>query len=195
MSNKAPKLHKSSKPKQKAVKTTGTKGRSLAVVLGLCTLLGGLVAILTFVPRVSMSPGDPPDPTNPFSATFTVSSSTPIAIPLYHVSARLIVGQIEAEPLPFNPPKKFSYGHGGFTRPIWQDHTLRADERFTITPEGMFGMAGRGTPDASKLAGADLAVAVTFKPWLIPWERESVFRVQTVQHGNGSITWQSVPLE
>lgn len=188
---KARPAHNTDSKKRAKLKTTqGPKLGAVGWIALFATLLGGLVALITFVPRVSMSPNDPTDPNNPFSATFTVTNTTAVPIPIYHVGARLFVGQVLAEPLKFAPPTKFGLGSGGFTRPEWQDHTLRADERFTISPEGIFGLQA-----GAKLSGADIAVIVKYQPWFLPIERESVFRFVTQHHGNGSITWYSIPVD
>ena len=113
-------------------------------------IVGGLAALFTFLPRVSMNPSDQADPTNPFAESFTITNTG--YIPLHHVDARIVVGQVAAEPLPFNPPKTFTLGSGGIVRPEWLDHTVATDERFAVSTEGIFGMGGN-----AKLSGADVA--------------------------------------
>jgi hypothetical protein len=169
--------------------------RLLEWTLAICTLLGGLAATVTFLPRITITPSDPVDPDNLFSVSFTVTNASFIPITLNDADVRVVLGQILAEPLPFNPPKKFDVGPGGITRPEWSGHSLRMDERFTVTLQGMFGMAKEPPYVPAKLSGADLAIAVTYKPWLFPWQRETVFRFTTHRQSNGGLYWYSNPLE
>jgi hypothetical protein len=177
-------------PRQRNDSRPNGTGWPIKWILGSATLIGGIVAALTFIPRVSISPSDPADPSNPFSATFTVINSTPLPITIYHVDARIVIDGVVTEPLAFHPPKTFIVGPGGWSFPAWQNHTLRADEHFTISPEMLFGLAG-----GAKLSGADIAVAVRYQPWYMPWKREAVFRFVTQHHQNGTVTWYSVPLD
>jgi hypothetical protein len=188
MSNKAPKPHKKAKPPRAEGKRGKSGSRLLAWVLGISTLLGGLAAAVTFLPRVSVTPADAVDPNNPFSASFTITNAN--FVTLYNVGARIALGRVVAEPLPFDPPKHFEYGSGGFTRPEWNNHTLAMDERFTITPQGMFGMQ-----PGAKLSGADLAIVVRYRPWFVPIKREHAFRFITHRQSNGELYWYSRPLD
>lgn len=195
MSDKEPKPHKKSKPQKTVKETKKPRVRLLEWTLGICTLLGGLAAAITFLPRVTITSTDPVDPENPFSVSFTVTNASFIPVPLNDVSLRVFVGQILAEPLPFNPPKKFVWGSGGFTRTEWSGHRLQMDERFTITLQGMFGMGKTPPYIPAKLSGADIAMIVKYKPWFIPIEQESGFRFVTHRQSNGLIYWYSTPLD
>src|ERR1700687_4679277 len=189
------KVRRKPKPPQMAKQTKKPGVRLLEWVLGICTLLGGLAAVITFLPRVTITPSDPVDPGNPFSVSFTVTNASFIPIPLNNVSVRVSVGQILAEPLPFNPPRKFEWGSGGITRPEWSGHKLEMDERFTITLQGMFGMAKEPPYIPAKLSGADMAMIVKYKPWLVPFEREKPFRFVTHPQSKRVLYWYSTLLE
>jgi len=195
MSHTTAKARKKSKQRQMAKETKKPAMRLLEWTLGICTLLGGLAAAITFLPRVTITPADPVDPNNPFSVSFIVTNASFIPVTLNHVSVRVVLGQIIAEPLPFNPPKKFEVGSGGFTRPEWSEHSLRMDERFTVTLQGMFGMAKEPPYIPAKLSGADLAMAITYEPWFLPWHRETAFRFTTHRQSNNAVYWYSTPLE
>jgi hypothetical protein len=160
----------------------------VAWILGIATLVGGIAAAATFLPRISVIPSDPVDPNNPFSVSFTITNSNFVS--LRDVGARIALGQIMAEPLPFNPPKTLEYGSGGITRPEWNHHKLGMDERFTITTQGIFGML-----PGAKLSGADLAIVVSYKPWIIPLRREAAFRFITHRQSNGNLYWYSHPID
>src|ERR1700727_2238226 len=82
MSNRAPK----SKPKKPSAKARKTKKQKLLLpfLLGSATLMGGIAAVATFLPRPSISLVDPVDPSNPFSSRFTITNGG--FIPLTDVS-------------------------------------------------------------------------------------------------------------
>ncbi len=67
-----------------------------------------------------------------------------------------------------------------------EDHYLREDETFMITPNDIF------TSDDKAMEG-DLAVLVTYQPWIIPWQCNKVFRFFANKQSNGSTYWYSVP--
>jgi hypothetical protein len=64
-------------PKKQQKKATIEKRRisPLGFVLALATLLGGIVAVVTLLPRVTATVSDPVDPTNPFSAIVTIENA------------------------------------------------------------------------------------------------------------------------
>jgi hypothetical protein len=195
MSRKTQKSHKKYTQRQMEVKTNKLGARLLGWTLGVCTLLGGLAAAITFLPRVTIIPSDPVDPENPFSVSFTVTNASFIPIPLNDVSVRVFVGEISGESRPFNPPRKFNWDSGGFTRPDWEGHRLQMDERFTITLQGIFGLAKEPPYKPTKLNGGDIAMIARYKPWFIPMERESAFRFTTHRQSNGLLYCYSTPME
>jgi hypothetical protein len=195
MSRKRPSVHKRHNPPLKEAKTIKPSARLLEWILGICTLLGGLAAVITFLPRITITPNDPVDAHNAFSVSFTIMNASFVPIPLQHVSIRFFPGQIMTKPLPFNPPKKFIYGSGGFQRPEWADRILQGDERYTVTLDGMFAIGGNAPYVPAELSGADVAMIVRYKPWFIPFERERAFRFATHRQSNGAIYWYSTPLD
>ncbi len=77
------------------------------------------------------------------------------------------------------------------TAPEWNNHKLGMDERFTITPARIFRRADQNV----RLNGADIAIVVTYKPWMLPFTREKVFRFVTYRQTNGQLYWNSAPLK
>jgi hypothetical protein len=124
------------------------------IILALSTLLGGFVAVFALLPRISVTPSDPVDTVNPFSASFTISNTN--FIPLNDVNVSIGLGQIATLPRQFNPDFIPSF-KTLMTRPDWNNHILDIDERFTITATDMFHLE----PDA-RLTGADIAVVVSY---------------------------------
>jgi hypothetical protein len=155
-----------------------------AWVLGPATILGGIAAILVFLPRVTVSASDPPDPANPMSAAFTITNTN--FIPLRSVDAALGIGQIMT--LPAEPDPNFLPSfESRIDMPGWKGHDLDMDERFTMTPSDLFKLS----PGA--LGGADIAIVVSYKPWILPWRREKVFRFIAKRQTNGQFYWYSLP--
>jgi hypothetical protein len=163
---------KKTKPRKQVGEAKTARGKGTVVLLlewllGLATLIGGLAAILTFLPRVSVSQSDPVEPSNPFSASFTITNMN--FIPLRAVGASVAVAQLIGAPATMltNVVADFTTR---ITRPEWNNHKLAMDQRFTITPAPIFAPADPSV----RLGGADLAIVVT-KPWILPFARERSF--------------------
>jgi hypothetical protein len=190
MLNKGPKLAKQKKPTPKVGKTK--KLALMSWLLGVATLVGAPAAVLTFVPRPSVSVGDPVDPDNPFSSKFTVRNGN---IPLTEVSVEItprIVGT-----------NNTTVTGGSWTREEWTQHRLGMDETFDITPGDVFSIGSdvsgnmpalRFPPDVS-LQKAEISIIIEYYPWFIPLQRSKTFRYETHRQTNGKLYWYSVPLQ
>jgi hypothetical protein len=157
----------------------------IAWLLGIATLLGGATVVL---PRPTVMQTDPVDPSNPFSASFTITNTT--IIPLHHVNAYFALGGITTAPLKFMP---FPSPHlqeraARLNKPEWIDHTLGMDERFTITPGDIF-----SPPIGGSIDGAEFGIVVQYRPWILPWKREKTFVFVTHRQSNGQLYWYSIP--
>ena len=139
-----------------------------------------------------MTPGDPVESGDPFSASFTITSSN--VFPLRDVGAAVAVIEVAASPVPFNEENRPDILNidslSCFTEKDWNHHDLSADERYTITPYTTIAPANQFVV----LAGADIAIVVDYKPWFIPIKRREVFRFVTHRFANGSYRWYSYPL-
>jgi hypothetical protein len=193
MTHRQSKSHKKRRQQKKEGEDKTSHLRPLELTLGICTLLGGLVAAIAFLPRVAVIQTDPSDPSNPFSASFTITNTSYVPIPLHDVEVGVCPGAIVGGGIPFPASVKYFLDCGPITTPQWKNHTLGIDERFTITLEGIIGMQGRGTPQAATLGGADIFVIVSYKPWMIPWTREKGFRFRTRRHSNNTYSWDALP--
>jgi hypothetical protein len=155
-------------------------------LLAAATLIGGFAALVTFLPRVSVSRSEPVDPSNPFSASFTITNES--FIPLRDVGAAMGLGQIVTEPAGMSRFKPdFS---SRITSEDWNGHALQMDEKFTITPSTIFALA-----PGAQLSGADVVIAVTYRPWILPFKREKLSRFVTHRQTNGRLYWYSAPLQ
>jgi len=155
----------------------------LEIALAIATLVGGIAAALVFLPRISVVPSDPVDAANPFSASFTIANNN--FIPLRQVVASLGVGQIAGEPRELDPNFHPSF-ESRLTMPAWGNHALDMDERFTITLSDMFNWP--------HVNAADIAIVVSYKPWILPLRREKVFRFITKRQTNRRLYWYSLPV-
>lgn len=151
-------------------------------MVGIPSIAATVVTLLALLPRpVVSSPTGPTDPANSFSVSYDVSNAA--FVPLRDVSASLAVGQITGTGAKLTPQFIPSF-ESRFTNPEWQGHNLGMDERFTINLESMFRQVGY----------ADIAIVVSYKPWVLPFKREKIFRFVTFKHPNGEIYWRSWPL-
>jgi len=142
----------------------------IVAALGLAITV--LLAVITFIPRITVTPSDPADPSNPFSASFTITNTSFVPYPLEQCGVMLYPGDISTEPMPFNPPKVYDMDTviaRGFTKKEWMGHTLRMDEKFTITIEDILHLHHQPPYLPTKLSGADIAIVVGFRPWFFPW--------------------------
>ncbi len=157
------------------------------LVLAAATLLGGLAVV---VPRVAVSPPSAPvDPSNILSASFDIVNTG--FLPLKDVGISVYVLSLSApgtlRPLTIEGTQNSDGGQNflHFVNPTWQHHELGLDERLTINPESQI----RGS-----VTTADMALGVSYKPWLIPIRLEKRFRFVAMKDGVGSIYWRSWPL-
>ncbi len=152
-------------------------------LLAAATLFGGLVAGLALLPRPSVSPPSLPfDAKDPFSVSFDISTLSPV--PLDDVTAALCIGQLggrDAQPI---TGLIFTYT-SRLARAEWRHHKLGIDERFTISIADTFKNA----------AWADIAIAVSYRPWILPLRREKLFRFITHLESDGKRYWRSWPID
>lgn len=175
-----------SKRKQRIAQTK--KRKSLfAVILAIATILGTAITVLSLLPRVIVDSSVPVDPSNTFSASFTITSAS--LVPLEDINVYIGIGQVVIEPAQINPNFIPDFTSRLF-RPEWMHHRLSVDDRFTITIGDIFGL-GFGT----RLSGADIAIVVSYKPWILPLRREKVFRFVTKRQTDGRLYWYSRPLQ
>lgn len=183
MSKIKPKSTTSTKRQQKEPKT---KRRSilLPVVLGLCTVLGGVAAVVVFLPRPIVSaPSAPLDQNDIFSVSFDITNGG--YVPLADSRIFLGVGQIGTKGTRIDPSFIPTFKSRLAYAP-WQHHRLGMDEKFTIV-----------LTDAIKgqIEFADIAIIVSYKPWFFPIRREKAYRFVSVRQADGHSYWRSWPFE
>ncbi len=194
MSKKGRPAHTKNKPPIKAQEIVAPKSRIRARLvawgLGIATLVGS-TGILFLQPRPSVNPPGSPDLTNPFNASFTITNTN--IIPLRGVGVSIAIIQVLASPLPFNETKRPPLYYPGrlttITEEDWNNRSLEMDEKYTITPNVIAFSPG------ATLGGADVAIAVKYRPWCLPVERQRIFRFVTHNNGDGTFSWHSYPLK
>lgn len=163
------------------------KTRYLPSAIGfLFALLGAIATVLALLPKVTIDSSVPVDPTNPFSASFTIINSG--YIPLWSTDVSIGIGQVVFEPAQVDP-NLFPKFENRFTPPEWLNHRLSSDERFTVTIGDIFQM-GHGV----RLSGADIVISISYKPWILPFRSETVLRFITKKQSDGRLYWYSLPL-
>jgi hypothetical protein len=153
-------------------------------ILAVATLIGVPAALLTLLPRITVTPSDPVDPANSLSASFTIANNN--FIPLRHVTAYVSVGQIVSTGHDLDP----SFIPGFKNRLFldrWQNHYLGVDEKFTITPNDII--------HKDQASDADIAIAVEYHVWILPWSNEKTFRFRTERQSDGKVYWYSAPMD
>jgi hypothetical protein len=157
-------------------------GKTLTTI---CTLLGGFAALAVFWPRVVVSnPSIPLDQDDAFSVSLDITNTG--YIPLRDVTAIAGLGQICYGVVPFDRSfvPTFNSRIGRFH---WAHHELAIDGKFTITLEDL--IQGR----LSGVNAADIAIVVTYKPWVFPVKCEKIFRFVTYRE-KGRLYWRSWPI-
>jgi hypothetical protein len=173
------------KPKKKTT-INGVKlgNRALGVLLAGATLIGGLVAVVTLLPRVTSSISDPVDPNNPFSSSVTITNSG--YIPLASVEASIAVIVVKGDG---SVPTIDIYGLPHYKSRInnvqWRSHYLNVDDRFTIALNEITEWP------REHLGKADIAIVIDYEIPIIHLPREKIFPIYARKQSNGNFYWYS----
>jgi hypothetical protein len=187
MSNKGVKLPKPKKIRKKAAEKNRRPSLT-GIVLGIITILGGILAPLAYLPRPSVSVSEPVDADNPLSSAFTVTNGN--IIPLWDVRLGIAPGDMGIGRKTLEGDRPLSDDSGFLFMPKWEHHYLRMDEQFTITPSDLLNIQ----PPTS-LTRADLAIIVQYYPWFLPIQRSRAFRFEAHRQTNGHFYWYPTPLK
>jgi hypothetical protein len=150
------------------------------------SLVGGLGALVTFLPRFSVTAGEIVDSQNTFSASFTIANLG--FIQLRHVQANLGLGAFKSSSLGLLDPKANYTYKPELAASEWAIPRLNMDQTFTFTPDQVFRYTVVNDP-----LQADIAIIVSFQPWILPWKQEKLFRFKTYKQTNGNLYWYAVP--
>jgi hypothetical protein len=180
MSNRASKPTKSKKPQKKAQKTT-MRISPWALILGLATLIGGVAALATLLPRVTVAISDPPDADDPFSSAVTVTNNG--YLPLDSVMPSIGLGHIAAIGSPNEAEDPDPPYLPRFRQSQWRPHDMGLDDKFTFALNEVMGT------NPGQLRSANIAIRVEYEVPLIHWKREKVFPMFAHRQANGRFYW------
>lgn len=186
MSNRAPKRPKAPR-KAKRAQETKTSFSPAAIMLGAATLVGGIAALLTFLPRLTVAISDPPDPGNPFSSSVVVTNTG--YIPLDAVKPKFGIHEINGAAR-VTPNDQSHVGEpyiSSYYPTRWGTHDLGVDDRFTFALNDSISVSKEVFGDA------DIAIILTYEIPLIHWKREKVFPFITKKQTNGNFYWYAEP--
>jgi hypothetical protein len=183
-------------------KTLAWLWRKKADILVWASVVMTLVAgAFVFLPRVTVDPSGPYDPTTPSAVTFTVANIN--IVPLRDV--QMGIGLCYVDPPPgTSPPIKFrGYGAGDGAVPnecngpsssklaptLWSVRWLEPDEKYQIALEELLQVH-----QVKQIEKANITVVVTYSPWRMFWRSTKEFRFITKQRSDGKIYWVPTPL-
>jgi hypothetical protein len=166
------------------------------------TIVGGLAAIATFLPRVTVDFVDTDETSDTISSHFTFTNTN--FIPLEELSVSIGLCRIQVSFKDFKggdqPMNLVTNGQGDvcdyskisfLTVNTWLRHRLVMDERYTIDFSEYF----KTYSMPLKLLSGDIALVVEFKPWI--WRRfqKRYFRFVTETQKSGRVRWIAKPLD
>jgi hypothetical protein len=155
-------------------------------------------AALFFLPRVTVEPSGPFDPSHPTSLIFTIANIN--IIPLRNVQPSVGICFIDlGDKLPklrgpeagsgdapndCNGPTRSKIAIGN-----WFVRWLDVDEKYEIPIES-------GIRTDGPIQNANITIAVTYTPWWMPpfWRNTKEFRFVTKRLSDGKTYWTHVPL-
>jgi len=173
-----------SKPRNlpKMGEKTKSNRRLYSLLIGVCTFVGFAASIIVFLPRPNVSaPTVPFDIEDSFSVSFDISNNG--FVPLHNCTIYFGVGQVAGKNKRLDPLFIPSF-ESRFVMPAWKNQNLGMDDRLTAVLSDLL----------KNVASADIAIIVSYNPWIIPIRREKIFRFVTFKHGDGRQFWRSWPV-
>lgn len=158
-------------------------------VTAVATAIGIAAGVVVFLPRVTVAPGGPIDPSRPSPIPFTIVNSG--NIPLTEVQGGIGICEYDMNSAPHDLPERC---HGPLSSllamPRWYAPILYPDEPLTVDVDDML------HPD--KLGAADISIAVGYYPWFLkfwPFHGTKQYRFQTKVEPDGKLWWRARPVE
>jgi hypothetical protein len=139
-------------------------------------------ALFLFPPRVTVDSSGAFDASDPLSTSFVIKNTW--VLPLRGVMP--FVGHCEfrvTSHITLEGDCSTSRGSSRFVVPSWGSRNLDVDEKFSIALASVF-----NTP-AGTFSGGDITIGVTFRPWIIPYPIERMFRFVAQKQRDGRFSW------
>jgi hypothetical protein len=140
-----------------------------------------MAALPTFLPRPTVTLSDPLDPSNVMSALATIRNDN--AIQLRNLRAALAVHRVALSDR-IALVGRTDY-QTAFTPAQWANHTLNVDDSLIIILTDIIERADAG----------DIAIVVSYEPWILPIRLRKIFRFVTRRKDNGRTYWFAQPTE
>ncbi len=159
-------------------RTPSRRDMVMGIFLAVMTIIGGIVAVMTLIPRVSISINGPTDIANALSIIVTVTNNSMFSLSDVWVS----LGICEIDPK--SDSKKHNTCNNILTYFVpkrWHRDILSVDEKYNV-PIGEIFTSGN-------LHYADISIRVDFYSWLWPWKFLREQRFHTKRRGDGRLDW------
>jgi hypothetical protein len=155
-------------------------------------------AALFFLPRITVEPSGPYDPSQPTPLIFTIINTN--IVPLRNVQVGLGVCYFDLGGTKIRSPEsgngeipKDCSGPSGEIINItgWFFHWLDVDEKAQIPIESGI---KNGIDPRQQIDHANITIAVAYSPWWAPWRNIRQFRFVTRKLSDGKTYWSPEPL-
>jgi hypothetical protein len=193
---------KKNSPQEPTKERWSKSKKILATLLAVATIVGGLAAVVTFLPRVTIDFVDTEDTSDTISSHFTIIDTN--FIPLEDLNVSIGLCRLQVSFKSFNgddqPVNLVTNGQKDvcdyskisfLTVNTWLKHRLEMDERYTIDLSEYF----KTYAMPLKLMSGDIAMVVDFKPWIWPRSQKRYFRFVTEMQKSGRVRWIAKPLD
>jgi hypothetical protein len=151
-------------------------GKILGGILAFCTLLG----IVVLWPRVSVEVNNSGN--NPSVVSFMESNAG--YIPLENVTDAMALCYLDFEKMRISG-NCAHLGNVRITPPQWKKHRLNIDGKNSLDMRDAF--ATYGSP--MQVTAGDIAIIVTYQPWIVPITMEKQFHFATKVSNDGRTYW------
>jgi hypothetical protein len=152
-------------------------------VLGAFTIVGCLASLIFFWPRFTITQSEPVDPKDVFSAAFVLTNTGWTS--LHHVRIEYAIARTTFDngmgPIIGDPHYK-----SRLWLTSWDEPVVGIDQQATITVEQLF--------NGEHVESCDMAIVVVYQPWVIPYDREGVFRFVAKRQTNHQLYWYAEPV-
>ena len=165
----------------------------LASVGALTAILGAIGAVISFLPSIKVEVMFPGETKDAYSAVFFITNENLVPINDVEIGVILCVVLPDMIGPPLEGPKcgyRDASKRIEVSEPNWQGLTIGKGEKFTVSLGDFLYVRGGGG-----IRYADIAVAVHYNPWFLPFRREAIFRFVTRTLPDGKTYWFPSPVQ